>query len=196
MATPCSTTTTTTTTCKPGLFACELGCLKEIDASCVIYTGEVLSSIGVTSGMYLDEILEVLDALNFTETVFVANDSASIEGTTGGTNGHSPNYDVKVDPSSSNIITVSSAGLMVNSNSGGDGKVKVDASDTKDYLENQLAGGTSNLNIMTITPVKSGGVIVVTPTFSVWQLMNAIENFYLGEFCDAFSDCAAKESEP
>jgi hypothetical protein len=192
----CSTTTTTTTTCKPGLFACEIGCLKEIDASCVIYTGENLTNIGVTSGMYLDEILAALDALNFTETVFVANDSSSVSGTTGGTNGHSPIYDVKLDPSSANIMTVSSAGLLVNSNTGGDGKVKVDASDTKDYLENQLAGGTSNLNIMTVTPVKSGGVMVITPTFSVWHLMNAIENYYLGEFCEAFSDCAARESEP
>lgn len=190
----CSTTTTTTCySCNSGVDCdCPNGV---VDAGCVQYTGDDLENIDVTSGMYLDDILALLDEFVFAETDFEANSSDSIVGTTGGTNGHSPSYSVRIDPDDDNIITVSGLGIMANSDLVGDGKVKVNAADDKDYLEEQVEGGTDANNIITLTATSIGGVIYMVPSINIINLLNYINITNHELLCTIVSTCVVDPGE-
>jgi len=181
---------TTTTTCYPCSQNSETSCEcphGTVDAACVQYTGEDLDNIGATSGMFLDDILALLDSFTFSETAFTANSTDAIAGTSGGTNGHSPSYDLILDPDPDNIAAVTSMGLMVDLNNVGDGKVKVDSSDPKDYLEDQVAPGTDG--IITITPTTIAGVVYMVPSIDIEALLNYIKLHYKELLCSLVQDC-------
>lgn len=180
--------TTTTTTCYPCQSSVDCDCpYGVVDAGCVQYTGDDLENFDINSGDYLDDILQKLDNFIFAETEFDANSTDSIIGTTGGTNGHSPLYDVRIDPDDDNALTVSALGLMVNTNDFGDGKVKVDSSDIKDYLEDQLLPGTDG--IVTITPTTIGGVIYMIPSIDISALLDYIKIHYTTKLCEMVQEC-------
>lgn len=179
---------TTTTTCYPCSNPVSCECPKgTVDAQCVQYTGDDLDNIEVTTGMYLEEILQHLNDFIFTETDFTANSTDSIIGTPGGGHGHSPTYDVRIDPAG--IITVGPLGLMADGDLVGDGKVKVNAGDPKDYLEDQLAPANDTHNIITITPTSIGGVIYPIPTVNIVNLLQYISDNYHELLCEIVQNC-------
>lgn len=180
--------TTTTTTCFPCDNTQDCDCPNGVvDAGCVQYTGEDLENFDINSGDFLDDILQELDQFTFAETDFEANSTDSIVGVTGGTNGHSPFYSVRIDPADSNAITVSSLGLLVDGDNIGDGKVKVDSSDTKAYLEDQLSLGTDG--IITITPTTIGGLIYMVPSIDIRALLLYVKDHYKELLCELVQDC-------
>jgi len=164
-----------------------------VDTTCVIYTGDNLENLDVETGEYLDEILQKLNDVVYSQTNFIANSTDSIIGTTGGIAGHSPVFTVRIDPDDENVITVSSAGLMVDSALTGDGKVKVDSEDEKDYLKNQFTAGTDINNIVTITPVAAGGVIYMTPSINIVNLLLYIQENYSELLCSIANACVPDE---
>lgn len=177
---------TDTTTCYPceQTNVCAEGCPFEVDAGCVIYTGDPLSVIDVNAGDYLDDILLKLNNITFSQTVFSANSTNSILATAGGTMGHSPLYAVRLDPTN-NLITVSATGLKVDSTIVLSGKVKVNASDTLDYLENQFSPATDTNNVIAITPTTIGGIIYLVPSINKTNLINWLKD----DLCDILDDC-------
>jgi len=188
-----------TTTCSPCNQTANCGCSDcncpngIVDTTCVIYTGDNLENLDVETGEYLDEILQKLNDVVYSQTNFIANSTDSIIGTTGGIAGHSPVFTVRIDPDDENVITVSSAGLMVDSALTGDGKVKVDSEDEKDYLKNQFTAGTDINNIVTITPVAAGGVIYMTPSINIVNLLLYIQENYSELLCSIANACVPDE---
>jgi hypothetical protein len=161
----------------------------EIDALCVQYNGEDLTNINVETGDYLHYILEELNNFVFTETIFTPNSTDSIVATSGGTKGHSPFFSVRIDPDTDNAITVSGSGLFVDESLVGDGKVKVDLADPKDYLEDQMAGATDANNIVTITVTNVAGVLYMVPSVDVTALISYIETHHYDWLCEIASSC-------
>lgn len=117
-----------------------------------------------------------VDGLAALETAFVANNGLGIAATAGGTTGHSPIYDIKIDPASSTALTVGSAGLKLTLPAVyvPDYKVKVDVSDTPDYLESQIIAGVDPLGLVSITITKVGGQLVITPTINKSNLCTVV----------------------
>lgn len=186
--------TTTTTTCYPCQNQADCDCPNGVvDAGCVQYTGDDLVNFDINSGDFLDDILAKLDQFLFSETPFTANSTNSIVATAGGTNGHSPQYNVRIDPDGDNALTVSALGLMVDTNSFGDGKVKVDAADPKDYLEDQLDQGTDG--IITITPTTIGGVIYMVPSIDIAALLGYIKIHHTDLLCEIVQQCIPEYGE-
>lgn len=185
-----SCTTTTTTTCYPCDADITCDCPHgTADAQCVQYTGDDLDNIGVHNGDYLETILQTLNDVVFSEVDFDANSTDSIEGVSGGSHGHSPMYNVILDPTDSNALTITSLGLYANSDNIGDGKVKVDSSDTKDYLINQLLPGNDANNIITITPTNISGVIYMVPIIDIVAFLNYIKDNFSDLLCSLVTDC-------
>lgn len=192
----CSSVTNTTTcacTTDDNITACDCP-YGIINAQCVQYTGDDLDTLGVVSGDYLDDILIQISTFAFSESPFTAYTSDSIVGTPGGTNGHAPTYTVKLNPSADNAITVSSLGLFVDSNSVGDGLVKVDSTDTKDYLINQLSPATDSNGIVTLTPTAIAGVVYMVPSIDITKLLNYISENHHDLLCSLVQDCVPLET--
>lgn len=181
------TTTTTTTTINPAAYACEMGCPREFDAECIDYTGDDLDNIDVGTDDTLDEIIVALDGVEIEQTTFIANSTSSIKSTVGGTRGHAPVYEVRINPAEDNLIEVSEDGLYVNPEGESDGMVMVDENDTKQYLESKFVSGTDG--VLSLFPVKSDGKIQVVPHLNVEALVELIESDFLTEFCSAFGSC-------
>jgi len=172
-------------------FLCFDGCPFILDASCVDYTGPDLNNLfNMPTDSTLEEIIQSIDALTFVQTPFTAIGTNSIIAIAGGTIGHSPEYRVRRNPSANNAITSSTDGLKVTSSSIGDGKVKVNAGDTKDYLENQIDGDTDG--IVTINIQKIGGKLRFVPAIDIDALLDEIENNHLTTFCSMINDCIPK----
>lgn len=186
----CLTDTTTCTPCNQSVSCdCPNG---RVDAMCVQYTGADLDNLGVTSGEYLNTILQKINDSVFTQTNFVANTTDTIRGITGGTLGHSPMFEVRIDPDEDNAIEVTSLGLFVSPDNMGDGKVKVDASDPKDYLKNQLSPGTDG--IVTITPTVIAGVVYMVPSIDIPALLQYIKENHKELLCQIAAECIPNET--
>jgi len=166
---------------------CYEGCLHEFDSQCIEYTGEPLGNLEVDSGDILEEILVKLNELAPSQLTFIASSNNTIAALGGGVLGHSPAYAVRINPSSNNLISVSTEGLFVPPGQGGDGKSKVDEDDDKDYLESQFSGDSDG--ILTVTPIVESGKIKFMPTFDVEMLLNIVEALYQTEFCEAIEGC-------
>jgi hypothetical protein len=177
--------TTTCFPCNQGN-SCEEGCIIEnFDACCVQYKGEPLENLNIDTNDTLCEALVKLNELSFSETLFSANSTNSIIGAPNGLFGHSPFYHVRLNPNINQAITVSSQGLFVDKSQFLEGKVKVNASDTLDYLQNQLFPGSDGNNIITITPTVIGGGIYLVPSLNKANLLNWIKD----DLCNLVSDC-------
>lgn len=102
----------------------------------------------------------------------IATDSDTIDLTVSGADGHTLRADVKIDPTTSTQLSVSAQGLKFTP----DGKLKVDISDTPDYLENQVLAGVDPANLVTITITKSAGKLVFTPSINIGALCQALRD--------------------
>lgn len=171
-------------------FICYNGCPFILDASCVEYTDAILNNlISASPGDRLDAILQTIDSISLSPTTFIANSTNSIASTPGGTIGHSPEYRVRLNPSVSNLLVLTNDGLKVVLNAGGDGKVKVNAGDPKDYLEDQFATADDGVVILTVTPTTVSGKIQFQPSIDAENLLITIRDTYLEEFCEIIHDC-------
>lgn len=180
-----------TTTCYPcsNQTPCTEGCLHEHSTDCIQYLDENLDNIDVQTGDYLTDILKKLNNITFSETDFIPTTTDTILATAGGIHGHSPLYDVKLDPLD-NLITKSSTGLKVSLSQVLSGKVKVNASDSLDYLEDQLSSGVDLNNIVTVTPVTIGGKIYLVPSLNKTNLLDWIKD----ELCNLVAGCVPATS--
>jgi len=174
--------TTTCYPCQPS--PCLDGCLHEHSTDCIIYYGDPLANIQVVTGDTLTTILEKLNDFNFSETAFIPVTTNTIVSTPGGINGHQPIYDVKIDPADNAIIS-SANGIKVPLSTILQGKVKVNASDTLDYLEDQMSQGSDLNGIITVSPTSLGGKIYLVPSLNKNNLLNWIKD----ELCDLVSGC-------
>lgn len=170
-------------------FPCNEGCPKEFDSRCIDYTGTPLAELGVISGDTLEKILFLIDQNAPAQEPFIANSNNSIYAISGGILGHSPIYHVRVSSNPTNLLSSSPEGVFVPKHTGGDGKVKVEATDNRDYLENQF--GTDSSAVMTVTPQKEDGKIKFVPTINVENLLNIIKSSYQSQFCEIVDDCIA-----
>jgi hypothetical protein len=178
-----------------GRLYCFNGCNIEWKAVCVQYNGTNLTNLGINTQDDLKTALEEMnDTIDITRTPFVATSTNSIIAISGGTIGHSPKYYVRINPSDTNILSVTDNGLYIDQNGSSDGKVKVDESDDKDYLEDQFGEVSDDDNIITVTPEKVSGAIKFTPSISVDNLISVIESDYQDEFCSIISDCIARKT--
>lgn len=169
---------------------CFDGCPIIFDASCAEYTGETLPNIDVAPYDTVEEVLIKLnDLLDFARTPFIANSTNTVSVLGGGVEGHSPKYSVRLNPSTLNAISSSSSGIKVVSTSGGDGKVKVNDSDIRDYLETKFAQTDDDIVIMTVTPVKVSEKIQFVPSISIETLLGEIKTQHSIQFCEIISDC-------
>lgn len=176
-------------------FICYTGCPFILDAKCVEYNGPDLNNLfNISTGATLEEILQAIDLLSFSETPFVANSTNTVYAVGGGYHGHSPSYGVRINGIAPvNLLTVSQDGLFVDTAVGGDGKVKVDSGDPKDYLEDQFAVADDGVVIMTVTPTKVSGKMRFVPGFDVEALLSKIKVDYEDEFCEIIHDCIPHE---
>lgn len=103
------------------------------------------------------------------ETIFSPIQGVGIGITAGGAYGHTPKFDIVIDPTSNAGLTVGNDGLKLTLPAPyvPDYKVKVDVGDTPDYLENQIEVGTDPLGVVTLTITKVGGKLRITPTINV-----------------------------
>lgn len=162
----------------------DTNCTTKMDAQCVIYhfnrtTPSQLTCLGLANGVSVEEILEAIDDLicsNF-NIPFEPVDTASIEWTPGGPAGHKPQADVILSPDAGQIIIQRANGLFAEN----DHKVKVDAADTPDYLENQIEGVLSPTGV-SIEIENVGGVLQVKASID-------LETFgpLICQFCNATS---------
>lgn len=171
-------------------FVCFDGCPFILDATCVQYTGPDLDNLfNIDSPATLEEILQAIDNITFNETLFSANSNNSIYAVAGGVQGHSPTYNVRLNPQNSNLLVTSTQGLSASLSLGGDGKVKVDSDDDKDYLEDQFGIADDDIVIMTVTPTKVLGRIQFVPSLDIPGFISEIRDNYHDEFCDIIDDC-------
>lgn len=171
---------------------CFDGCPFILNTLCLEYTGEDLDNyLNIESGATGEEIIQALDNLSeIDQTTFITNASNSIYAVPGGTLGHSPTYHIRINPSSLNLITVSSNGIMITQGTGGDGKVKVDEDDDKDYLEDQF--GEESDGIVTITPTTVSGKVRFVPSIDTEALLLEIQENHIDLFCSIITDCIPK----
>lgn len=168
-------------------------CFQKVDSQCVIYhfntdTPTKLINLGFPNGANLEAILEKIDSLIGTQfnIPFTPEDTITIHWNPGGTAGHSPSADVKLSDQSGNTLVALDDGLFA-PGFNLDYKVKVDASDIPDYLQNQIVGGTDG--IISNTVVNNNGILEIIPQISILCLLNAIRKDFQKEFCDLVDSC-------
>lgn len=167
-------------------------CTSKMDAQCVIYHFETdqpsqLTCLGINNGASLEEILEAIDDLvcNSFNIPFQPVNSDSISWTPGGPAGHKPKADVIISPDVDNGLILRENGLFAV----GDGKVKVDADDEPDYLENQMTGGSSPSGLITIQTINQGGIMAIIPSLDISVLLTIIQQEFNEEFCQIIDSC-------
>lgn len=167
-------------------------CTSKMDAQCVIYHFNTqipsqLTCLGIPNGANLETILEAIDDLvcNSFNIPFEPEDSESIYWEAGGPAGHKPQAHVRISPDDENGLVIRENGLYAT----GDGKVKVDAADEPDYLENQIEGGSSPSGIITNTVVNVGGLLQVIPSIDIAVLLTVIREQFSEQFCEILSEC-------
>ena len=182
---------TNTTTCFPCEQSshCEEGCpIENFDACCVQYKGENLENIGIEHNDSLCDALVKLNDLSLFDTAFIANSTKTIRGIPSGTRGHSPLYHVRLNPENNAIIETED-GLQVKLSDLYSGKVKVNKSDSLDYLENQLFCGNQlnslNREIIKVCPTVINGAIYLVPTINKANFLDWVKD----DLCNLVSGC-------
>lgn len=168
-------------------------CIQKIDAECVVYhidddKPSKLTCLGIPNKTTLEAIIEAIDTkiCNATtlQTPLTVIDTDSVDLTSTGIAGHTLQADVKISADLGNSIEVRPTGLY---SPGGDGKLKVDATDTLDYLGDQVIGGTDG--VVTISVSVVGGKLVIIPTLNIPALLDLIESNNLTQFCALVAEC-------
>lgn len=172
----------------------EPGCNYEVDSKCVTYhpspTTEPskLENLGLPNGSTAEEIFEAIDDLlgNNANIPITPIDSPSIDLTANGVADHTLRADAIISPDAVNQLEIRANGLYAkpyNENYW----VKVDATDTPDYLEEQIVGGSDG--VVSITVDNAGGLLQIVPTLNIQALLDKIRDEYGDAFCELVSNC-------
>lgn len=156
----------------------DASCDEKLDSACVIYHLDFpnkvprLDNLGLGNGASAEEIFEAINDLvgNHFNIPLTAIDTDSINLTTSGILDHTLKADVKVSGELGNILQIKADGVFVPDLA--DGKVKVDASDTKDYLINQIVGGTDG--IVSTSSILTDGLVQILPHIDIDALVVAL----------------------
>lgn len=170
-------------------------CVEKLDAKCVVYHLDTtdpsnLGQWGVGNNTSVEEILEKINDLvgsSFNVPLTVV-DTSTVNLTASGYANHTLQADVKISADADNIIVAKSDGLYAAAVA--DWKVKVDATDVPDYLENQVVGSTDG--VVSVTIIKVGGQLVFQPSIDLTQLLTEINNSeeLTALFCTIMNKCA------
>lgn len=154
-------------------------CAEQFPAECVIYHSyqtsppSALTCLGLNNGSSIEHIVEVMGQaicnIHVEETALVAVDTSTINFTTSGTKGHNLTGSVKVSSVAGNEIEILSDGLHVTYT----GKVKVSSTDSLDYLQDQIIGGSVQSFIQN-TIQNDANVLEVIPTIDLGLLTDAL----------------------
>lgn len=172
----------------------EPGCNFEVDSKCVTYhplptsQPSKLENLGMPNGASAEEIFEAIDDFlgNSANIPITPVDTPSIDITTSGTAQHTIKADAKISPDPVNQLEIRSNGLYAkpyNENYW----VKVDPTDTPDYLEEQIVGGSDGIVSNTVQNI--GGLLQVVPTLNIQALLDKIRDEYGESFCELVSNC-------
>lgn len=172
----------------------EPDCNYEVDSGCVVYhplpTTEPsnLENLGMPNGSTAEEIFEAIDDFlgNSANIPITPIDSPTVDITANGVAQHTIKADVKISPDAVNQLEARANGLYAkpyNENYW----VKVDATDTPDYLEEQLVGGSDG--IVSVTVDNIGGLLNIVPTLNIQALLDKIRDEYGDAFCQLVSNC-------
>lgn len=177
----------------------DVNCIQKTDFKCVIYhfnrdTPTKLVNMNFPNGSNLEEIIEYIDGLLATSLniVFEPVEGDTTTWTPGGPAGHKPKVEVKISGDLNNQLEVHDDGLYAKPYNEFF-KVKVDAADVPDFLENQIIGGVSNASggggIVSNTVFNEGGLLKVIPYIDIICLINALKTTYNVEFCQLVDSC-------
>ena len=153
----------------------DASCDEKLDSACVIYHLDFpnkvprLDNLGLGNGASAEEVFEAINDLvgNHFNVPLSVIDSDSINLTTSGILDHTLKADLNISNESGNILQIKADGVFVPDLA--DGKVKVDASDTKDYLINQIIGGTDG--IVSTSAVLTDGLVQILPYIDIDALV-------------------------
>lgn len=170
-------------------------CSYEVNSKCVTYhplpttQPSKLDNLGLPNGSTAETIFEAIDDFlgNSANISITAIDSNTVDITANGLANHTIKADVKVSTDALNQIEIRSNGLY--------GKifnpeflVKVDPTDTADYLEEQIVGGSDG--IVSVSVVNTSGLLEVIPEINITSLVTGL--------CSdsGFEDCIASKIPP
>ena len=112
-------------------------------------------------------------------------DTESINLTASGIVDHTLQADVILAPNVDNSISILSDGLF---SSGEDGKIKVDALDTKDYLVEQIAGASDG--VVNVSVYDQNHLLITQPSINISALLSEIRTNHLTKFCSLVTACS------
>lgn len=160
-------------------------CVEIMDSACVIYHPDndkpsKLDNLGMPNGSSAEEIFEAIDDLVGGQNIPLnVTDTTTIDLTATGPAKHNLKADVIISPDANNQIEVHVNGLYVGNNN--EFKVKVDATDAPEYLENQVVGDTDG--IISISIVKENGKLKFVPTICIEKLIQQLD------ICSLIAQC-------
>lgn len=167
-------------------------CVQKIDSKCGIYHFNTniptkLVNLQFDNGSNIEEILEKIDTLIGSKfnIPFTPEDTLTIKWIAGGQSGHSPKANVPISPTSGNTVVSLPDGLFA-PDYNKDYKVKVDATDAPDFLENQIVGGTDGVFSNSVN--NEGGLLQVMPSLDILCLLKRIKAEFPDEFCALIQD--------
>lgn len=155
-------------------------CAEEFPAECVIYHSyddsppSALTCLGISNGASVEHIVEVIGQavcnIHIDETPLTVVDTTTIDFTASGTKGHTLTGSVKRSSTAGNIIQINSDGLYAAYS----GKLRINATDPLDYLEDQIVGGSVQAFIQN-TIQNDAGILEVIPTIDINLLKTALD---------------------
>lgn len=173
----------------------DVSCDEKLDSACVVYhldqptKTNLIYHLGLGNGATAEEIFEALSSLigNQLNIPLTGVDSNSIDISTSGSANHTITADVILSPDAGNTLLIKNNGLFAGGIS--DGRVKVNAEDSLDYLINQVVGGTDG--VVSITTVLTNGMVQILPYLDIAALLNTIKNNTTLKqmFCEMVVDC-------
>jgi hypothetical protein len=176
----------------------DASCDEKMDSACVVYhldfpeKANLIYHLGLGNGATAEQIFEALSGLigNQLNIPLTVVDSSSIDLTSSGAANHTLKADVILSPDTGNILSIKSNGLFASASS--DGRVKVNADDSLDYLINQVVGGTDG--VVSISTVLTAGMVQFLPNIDIAALIEVIsttEEFH-ELVCQIVAECISR----
>jgi hypothetical protein len=185
--------------------ACQDGCIEtnincqQVDAKCppecncttndVVYNGANNPCTGVTYNSKLTDVINKITTFAKTK-LFSITGSKSIKATPLNTDcAKTVALEVIVSQQGDNILTLQEDGLYAAPTDipEPDYKVKVDETDTPDYLVNQVEGTENGLVKIDVT--NTDGLLTFTPSLDLSALLDQIKEQYGDKFCELVASC-------
>lgn len=172
-------------------------CAQVMDTDCVVYHStpdtrpSKLDNLGKPNNTSVSEILEAIDDFlgNNANTPVVPVDTPSVNLTATGVAGHTIKADVKISGDTNNQLEERVDGLFAkpyNENY----LVKVNKTDSPDYLENQIVGGTDG--VVSVAVEENSGLLQVQPSIDILCLLKRIKEEFPEAFCKLIDDVCMK----